>query len=657
MRVMLFLIAFFYAASLFAQTGVVKYLSLQEGLSSQQAIDVAHDKHGFIWVATELGLNRFASNSFKQYYKTKKAVGLSVNSNEINTLLCDNDQLFIGTRASGLNVLDMKTNRFSYYLHDPKNSRSIATNDITDIIKSKSGKLWLSTYHQGVQLFDPLTKEFECFNRKNIPSLPENSIWTVAEDKQGFLYLGHVHKGVSILNTRNRKVELLNTENTHGMLPENEVKALFCDSKNNIWIGTRKGLAVYNPSTKSIRSINLAGQSKNADEPFVHSIKEINGAIWIGAESSQLFILEPDYHPNGEIHQIRKITPVYLNSGSNSSVQNIDRDEFGNVWLAIYGGGAAFFSHIKPFFSVFPTQDIMHGSAKLATVTGIVYDKKRTVWLATAGDGILQIQANGKVIKTTMRNSGIGDDFLLSCFEDSQNNKWFGLQKGGVSVLNAKTNNWQRINAGEKMSAVRAIIEDTNGNICFAAEEGLFIHNPKLGTFRKIITNTPMLGDYAPRTIVEDSKGYMWVGTYGQGLYIFDRNWKIVQKILKGHGINSNTINHLFRDRGNNIWIATNEGLAFQSINREVGRLENIILPDSDAWLTIDAVAEDNNRNIWCSTRLGILRYLPKEKRLLRYDESFGLPLGGFANNSTAVDKRGRLFFGMPGGSLLFRPG
>lgn len=260
---------------------------MQEGLSSQQVLDVAHDKYGFIWIATELGLNRFSSNSFKQYYKSEKADGFSVNSNEINTIFYDNDQLYIGTRANGLNVLDMKTNRFSYYLHDPENNRSIATNDITDIIKSKSGKLWLATYHQGVQRFDPVKKQFERFNKAYIPSLPENSIWTLAEDEQGLLYIGHVNKGISIFNSRDRSIELIDFERTKGRLPDNEVKALFCDSKNNIWIGTRKGLAVYNPFTKKIRQISLASQAKNGVEPFVYAVKEINGAIWVGTESSQ----------------------------------------------------------------------------------------------------------------------------------------------------------------------------------------------------------------------------------------------------------------------------------------------------------------------------------------------------------------------------------
>jgi len=655
MKIRLFIMLLMYSISLLAQPNQAKYLSLQEGLSSQQVIDLVHDHDGFVWIATEMGLNRFASNSFKHFYKSEKPDGSSVNSNEINTLLYDKDYLYIGTRTNGLNVYDTKTNQFSYYLHDDKNPKSLATNDITDIIKSFNGNLWLATYHQGVQQFNPVKKTFTCFNQKIIPDLPENSIWSLAEDQNGKLYIGHVNKGVSIFDPKTHKVTVISTSG--GMLPDNQVKSLLCDKFNNIWIGTKKGLAIYNPSTRQTQRVSLSGKSRNGLEPFVYSIKEINGAIWIGAESSQLFILKTNDVAGASMPLITSISPVYLKKGNTSSVQSIDCDQFGNIWMGLYSGGIAFLSHVKPFFSILSTEHLMQAEGKPAAVTSILNDRDNSIWLSTVGEGILRINPEGAVTRKNMHNSGIGDDFLLSGLQDSNNNKWFGLQNGGVSFFNPKTNTWKKINAGEKMSAVRAIVEDKKGNICFAAEEGLFIHNPYNGSFRKIVTNKPMLGDYAPRTLVEDSNGNTWIGTYGQGIYIFAQDGKLIQRISKGKGINSNTINQLFADRFNNIWIATNEGIAFHKAGTSPGKIENIIPPGGDAWLTINAIVEDQGGNIWCSTRSGILRYLTKQKRFLSYDQAFGLPLGGFTINSVGKNPGGQIFFGMPAGVCYFNPG
>src|SRR5690606_20319270 len=88
----------------------------------------------------------------------------------------------------------------------------------------------------------------------------------------------------------------------------------------------------------------------------------------------------------------------------------------------------------------------------------------------------------------------------------------------------------------------------------------------------------------------------------------------------------------------------------------KIGDLIILMPPGDDAWLFVNGLAEDQNGHIWCSTKSGMLRYLPKEKRFLQYDQSFGLPLGGFINGSVGQDLKGRLFFGMQDGICYFDP-
>src|SRR5690606_10489766 len=138
---------------------------------------------------------------------------------------------------------------------------------------------------------------------------------------------------------------------------------------------------------------------------------------------------------------------------------------------------------------------------------------------------------------------------------------------------------------------------DKFGNIWMAAQQGLFVYHPLNHKIKKLLINQPMLGDYAPRALVEDSRGYIWVGTYGQGLYVFDQDHRLIKKMSRAEGFKNNTINHLFRDRDKNIWIATNEGIAVQRLDKSIGQLEHIRPPGSDAWLIVDAIAEDRSGN------------------------------------------------------------
>jgi Signal transduction histidine kinase len=638
----------------YSQSNRARFFSLQDGLSNQQVLDIVHDDEGFIWIATELGLNRFAGKAFKSYYASEKQDGFSINSNEINTLLYDDKKIYIGTRANGLNVLDLKTNKFSYYTHDSNNPKSIATNDITDMIKGADGNLWLATYHQGIQHFDIAKKEFSYFNKKNVPCLPENSIWSLAEDRKRTLYIGHVNEGVTILDPISQSVKRLTYDNTKGQLPDNEVKVLLCDRFDNIWIGTRKGLAIYCPSTGRIQHITLVGSSKNGNEPFVYAIKEIGNTIWIGAESSQLFLLQPKYGYDNQIDGVTQIQPIDLGKGNNAMVQHIAEDRFGNVWLALYGGGVGVISHIRPFFNVFPKEVML--ADRLATVSNIIVRNNQTIWLTTEGSGIIEMGKEGHLNKQMTQKSGSPDDFLLTAYKDRNQHVWVGLRKGGVAVMYAGTSTWHEIDLGERVTEVRAIYEDHRGAIWIAGYQGLFIYDPLNLAVRKLLINTPMLGDYAPRALVEDGQHNMWVGTYGQGLYVYNSNYQLLRKMDSENGLRNNTINYLLRDRNNNIWVATNQGLAVQESQKKIGDLKRLTVPGGNAWLFVNGLAEDQDGHIWCSTKSGMLRYLPLENRFLQYDHSFGLPLGGFINGSVGKDLTKRLFFGMQDGICYFEP-
>ncbi|WP_313263714.1 two-component regulator propeller domain-containing protein [Sphingobacterium sp.] len=641
-------------AHVYGQPNNAHFFSLQDGLSNQQVLDIVHDDEGFMWIATELGLNRYAGKSFKSYYAAAKQEGLSINSNEINTLLYADKKVYIGTRSNGLNVLDLRTNRFSYYTHDPANPKSIATNDITDMIEGRDGKLWLATYHQGVQHFDPLSGKFSYFNKKNLPGLPENSIWSLAEDQNRILYIGHVNEGLTILDPIGRSLKRFTDQNTSGQLPDNEVKVLFCDQAGNMWIGTRKGLAVYHPASGKLQRIPLAGLTKNGNEPFVYAIKEIGKTIWIGSESSQVFLLQPNYGYDKHIAGIQQIQRFDLGKGNNTMVQHITPDQFGNVWLALYGGGVGVVSHIAPFFRVFPAGNVL--SDRLATVSNILLGENRTMQLATEGSGLVEMNGEGHLLKQVTKKTGGPDDFILTAFKDQHQHVWLGLRKGGVAVQYAGSSDWHPIDLGEPVTEVRAIYEDHLGQIWIAAHQGIFIYDGVQQHVQKLLINKPMLGDYAPRTLVEDGQYNMWVGTYGQGLYVYNSERKLLRKMDNNSGLRNNTINHLLRDRDNNIWIASNHGLAMQDAGKKVGDLTVLLPPGGNAWLFVNGLAEDHAGNIWCSTKSGMLRYVPKERRFLQYDQSFGLPLGGFINASVGKDLEGRLYFGMQEGMCYFNP-
>ena len=226
----------------------VRQLGMEQGLSNNDVVDIVQDKRGRLWFATEEGLNCFDGSSFISYYKEKG--GLT--GNELNCLLDDpaDSLLWIGTQRAGLNVYDYANDRFTYYRHIDGDSNSLITNDITDIVPAADGNIWISTYWSGIEYFDKQKKQFIHYNQDNVSGLVSNQVWSILDGKDGYLYIGHVSDGFTVLSIKDRTARNYKADSENpNALPGNEVKCVCKDLNGNIWIGTNRGLALFDPQS------------------------------------------------------------------------------------------------------------------------------------------------------------------------------------------------------------------------------------------------------------------------------------------------------------------------------------------------------------------------------------------------------------------------
>lgn len=90
----LFLLSTF---QLIAQSHSVKRLGIEQGLSNNYVVSITQDKQGFLWFATEEGLNKFDGTRFTTYYKndlTQDNQGIT--GNELNRVYADTKHPIIG---------------------------------------------------------------------------------------------------------------------------------------------------------------------------------------------------------------------------------------------------------------------------------------------------------------------------------------------------------------------------------------------------------------------------------------------------------------------------------------------------------------------------------------------------------------------------------
>jgi hypothetical protein len=85
-----------------------------------------------------------------------------------------------------------------------------------------------------------------------VPGFASNHIWSAIDGGNGLLYIGHVDRGFSILSIKDKTVKNFTHEpQSPNSLPGNEVTCVYKDKSGNIWIGTDRGVVLFNPEAES----------------------------------------------------------------------------------------------------------------------------------------------------------------------------------------------------------------------------------------------------------------------------------------------------------------------------------------------------------------------------------------------------------------------
>lgn len=313
-----------------AQPYTIKHLSIREGLSNNHVVSIAQDKRGSLWFATEEGLNKFDGIRFLTYYKEETTGKQSITGNELNCLLDDpiDSILWIGTQRAGINAYNYANDSFITYRHNENNPESLVTDDITKIIAASDGNLWICTYWKGVDYFDKQTGQFTHYNTETVPGFASNHIWSAIDGGNGLLYIGHVDRGFSILSIKDKTVKNFTHEpQSPNSLPGNEVTCVYKDKSGNIWIGTDRGVVLFNPEAESFIPFD---DKTNCISHRVYDIHQLDdNRLWIAMEFGGIAVVDLSqqlFRSSDQIHalSIREGDDEY--GLSNSSIRCLLQD-------------------------------------------------------------------------------------------------------------------------------------------------------------------------------------------------------------------------------------------------------------------------------------------------------------------------------------------
>ena len=505
-------------------------------------------------------------------------------------------------------------------------------------------------------------------------------------------------------------------------LPNNSVRYLYQDSKGFLWLATLNGLSRYDGNSFLTFRPEIGDKVSLADNRIYDLTEDKNGFLWIST-TPELF----------SCYDLQRACFVdYTGTGAlEKNYSSIFVAANGDVWLRHSGNGCLRMVHQKDRQMVSTEFKTERGNLPDNRVQFVNEDAGGRIWIGTqrglvsVSDG--QYKVEDRLLHFTSSLAFKNDMYFLTadgdiyCYQTTKqkltkvgslsavagktsptgnfllNDKWVILTNTGVFNYDFNT---RKISVDSGLNIRNGeVICDNHGDFWIYNHTGCVTYILAKNGARKEFQLIPedKLGyiDYERYHIVHDSRGIIWISTYGNGLFAYDTIEDKLEHFLanindQSH-ISSDFLLYVMEDRAGGIWVSSEySGLSRISVlnegtsriypeSRELFDRSNTIrmltkMPDGDIWVgtrkgglytfdsnlhskmsnqyfhsNIYAIAEDNQGEMWVGTRGNGLKIGDSW-----YRNEVSDPASLSENNVFSLfrDRKDRMWIGTFGGGL-----
>ena len=385
-------------------------ISIAEGLSQSYVYDIIQDHNGFIWIATQDGLNRYDGKNFV-YYRHDSTNSSSIADNFIRKLFIDKQNvLWVGTNK-GLSRYNESLDNFDNFYHQISDSNSLKDNEIWDIYQDKSNDIWVST-KEGLHKFDSENNNFSRIRIRGFDSALKE-IKTIFQDNRGNYWLGTYDKGIYLANNTLSFLVPLSGENKWNLSLDAMSLYDLMVIDNQYWLATDNGVFVVSKDYKIIK--HYSANSENLDERLLsNNVRTItlldNSMVWLGTLNGLNII----NLLSGSLDSLQ--TVQNKNALSNNYILKLFKDSANNIWIGTDGNGINTFNSLQ--------LKIKHGLFSYNNTPSAVYafaeSKDDKVWFSTDDGKLSYLSSDDKIVQLTLTNQSPISHLMI----DDKNNLW-----------------------------------------------------------------------------------------------------------------------------------------------------------------------------------------------------------------------------------------
>ena len=598
-------------------------IDTESGLSNNIVFDIYQDKEGFIWMATDNGLNRYDGYNFKKFYHNPSD-STSLSSNIIRKIIEDKQgNLWIGTK-NGLNLYNPENESFQRY--NMEGDSDFTRVDVHEAVLDKDNRIWFNNL-KVFMYFDATTKKFTILDPKfyshSMTIERDNVIWV--KSKWGTLVSVHVdslklHKREHYEQSIDKQIHYGQYSNSL-WLPEKSLHPSLHISfkviprlpggiepvelkeidKHTLLIGSNEGLYQYNDTTKVLEKIALTSSLSALTRQIRSIYKDNNGGIWIGTLGG---VFHYDNYKNNFKH-------IDLNKDAVDVVMGLESLSDG-VYANTLGKNIYYKSKNSQQFEKLHKANILLGEELFIWDIEEVPESDYPMWMST-NVGLICYNAKQnrkRKIKLPFIDAGVEISFDL--YNTKDEHMMVGAM-GAIHKVDKKSGALLKtylINDGKNRSTVQKIIEFDERFIFATESDGMFQLDAVTGETRNIRLKEEIEREASV------FKTYIW------DLHVFQ----------------------------NTLWIGTNRGLF--TLKRG-GRIATPVFKNNRIIFSIE---HDKNGILWMGTERGLMSYDTTTKMVHQYGKLDGLKNVEYNRRSITKTEDGKLWIGGVNGITVFDP-
>jgi len=584
-----------------------QHITPGDGLFADPNVSIYQDREGYYWFGSVKGLQRYDGRNFVTYPFDYKKKGDFPDNTAVSALE-DREGNIWTWNPEEISILHRKRAKLGrLYLDDAADSN---TSNICNILKDADGRLWIVTNRDILVYNDELHAPAMVYHANEdlmhaVYDTKRNGIWLIfVQPPHAFVFFDCTTRQMS------RPVDL-SIDGLFGYY--NPLSLLKFDRDNQLWISDYMGdLCRYDLGSQRGTFYDILHRSRwgntHVPNPAVFDLADDGSSIWFSSDNYTGILMFPKSGGNFSF------IPNNNSSQSGLHFQNecynlfLDRED--NIWVDT-DAGLNIFNPKRQRFKYLGSNDPSRDLPFSRDVTSFLQTANREIWISTWGSGIFRYDSNFRLLQNYVHRDD--DPFSLgeplsktwSLAEDSSGKIVVGCQYALLAVLDPATGRFSNrpVRQFDKMT-IMLVAGDRQHNFWFGLHSGILgkwdVGHNKLFTIDNLYGANEKI-NHGIDGLFMDAKGIIWCaagddvvryidpandsvertdirgfhplalsslgdslilgGSYGNGLFVYNRYTKGLRFFTTENGLSSNIVYDALADAQNKIWVVTNESI------------------------------------------------------------------------------------------------